>query len=99
MNRLAGEIRETPTGMEFQYSSDWLGSEANLSIGLTLPKRGQPYVWQGPSPFFMGLLPEGWLHALALGKLKIQADDWFGQISNLCTDCIGAVHVEAATDV
>ncbi len=98
MDRLAGEIRETQAGMEFQYFPDWLEGGENPSIGLTLPKQVQPYSWKGPSPFFMGLLPEGWLQTLALDKLKIQADDWFGQIMALCQDCIGAVHVEAVSD-
>ena len=53
----------------------------------------------GPSPnpaaVFWALRAEGWLHRLALDKLKIAADDWFGQILHLCRDCVGAVHVEA----
>jgi serine/threonine-protein kinase HipA len=60
-----------------------------------LPLRAEAYEWRGPSPFFMGLLPEGWLPALAIDKLKLAADDWFGKIQHLCRDCIGAVHVEA----
>jgi len=92
-DQLAGQIRETEGGMEFEYAQAWLTSENKPAIALTLPKRPEPYVWKGPSPFFMGLLPEGWLHTIALDTLKISTDDWFGQIISLCHDCIGAVHI------
>lgn len=91
----AGWIQETERGMTFQYHEAWIDDDERPAIGCNLPKRTEPYSWRGPAPFFMGLLPEGWLHALALDKLKIQADDWFEQILRLCRDCIGAVHVEA----
>lgn len=93
---LAGHLRETNEGrgMSFQYVEAWCLDPAREPISLTLPKQTEPFEWSGPSPFFMGLLPEGWLFQLALDSLKVQADDWFGQILAFCTDCIGAVHIE-----
>ena len=96
--RLAGWIETTERGMTFRYAPEWLRDESVPPIGHLLPKQSESFAWSGPSPFFMGLLPEGWLHALAIDKLKIQTDDWFGQILHLCRDCIGAVHVEAEDD-
>ena len=93
---LAGFLEETNggLGMSFRYLEAWCLDGSREAISLSLPKRVEPYEWSGPSPYFMGLLPEGWLLQLALDSLKVQADDWFGQILEFCTDCIGAVHVE-----
>jgi len=91
--RLAGRIEEIPEGgMLFRYEREWLDDPAAPAISLTLQKREEPFL--EALPFFMGLLPEGWLHALAIRKLRLQADDALGQILALCHDCIGAVHVE-----
>ena len=93
---LAGLLLERATGgARFSYEPAWLADPEAPAISLTLPKREEPYEWDGPSPFFMGLLPEGWLHTLAIGKYRLAADDWFGQILALCGDCVGAVTVEA----
>ena len=46
----------------------------------------------------MGPLPEGWLQDLTLDRLKVQADDWFGQMLAFCGDCMGAVHIEDDSD-
>ena len=93
--REAGWIEELDRGMRFQYSSAWLDDASAPTISRTLPKRPEPFVWDGPAPFFMGLLPEGWLHRIALDSLRIAPDDWFAQLLHLCRDCIGAVHLEA----
>lgn len=96
--RLAGRIRERDRGMTFQYDESWLRDPQAPAISRTLPKRAEPFEWSGPAPFFMGLLPEGWLHKLAIDALKIAPDDWFGQLLRLCGDCIGAVHIEGDSD-
>jgi len=93
-NKCAGRIRETGSGMEFQYDSAWLREPEAEPVSLTLPLRAEPYATDGPHPFFAGLLPEGWLHNIALSKLKLARDDWFGQLLALCRDCIGAVSIQ-----
>lgn len=93
--RLAGSIEETESGMRFRYAKAWLSDPDAPAVSRTLPKREESYEWRGPSPFFMGLLPEGWLHDLAIAKLRLQVDDWFGQILALCGDCTGAIHIES----
>ena len=92
-DRVAGRIVETETGMEFRYDALWLGKAGNPPVSLTMPLRVEPYATAGPHPFFLGLLPEGWLHNIALSKLKLAQDDWFGQLLALCRDCVGAVSI------
>ncbi len=91
---LAGWIEETETGMVFRYAPEWLQDPAAQPISLTLPLRAEPFPSSGPHPFFLGLLPEGWLFELALSKLKLSRDDAFGLLLNLCRDCAGAVWIE-----
>ena len=91
----AGTIEESERGMLFRYDAAWLEREDAQPVSLTLPLSDQPYETpSGPHPFFSGLLPEGWLFNLALGKLKVARDDWFGQLLTLCRDCVGAVSIE-----
>ena len=91
--RVAGRIRETESGLEFRYADAWLEEADNPPISLTMPLRAEAYATAGPNPFFLGLLPEGWLHNIALSKLKLAPDDWFGQLLVLCRDCVGAVSI------
>jgi serine/threonine-protein kinase HipA len=91
---LAGWIEETERGMAFRYTESWATSAERPAIARTLPKQVEAFEWSGPAPFFTGLLPEGWLHRIAIDELKIAADDWLGQLLHLCRDSIGAVHVE-----
>ena len=93
-DQVAGRIRETGTGMVFEYDAAWLARSDAPPVSLTMPLRSEPYVTDGPHPFFAGLLPEGWLHDIALSKLKIAPDDWFGQLLMLCRDCVGAVSIQ-----
>lgn len=93
-DELVGTIVETEEGMSFEYDEAWLRDPSRPPISPTLPRQESPHRSRGPSPFFMGLLPEGWLHELTLDKLRIAPDDWFGQILELCRDCVGAVHIE-----
>jgi len=92
--RLAGWIEESPEGMEFMYAEAWLDSRHAQPVSLTLPLRREKYATRGPLPFFVGLLPEGWLFDIAIAKLKIASDDHFGLLLALCRDCTGAVSIE-----
>ena len=91
----AGTIEEAGRGMTFRYDAAWLARKDAQPLSLTLPLTDEPVEYAGPHPFFTGLLPEGWLFNLALGKLKIARDDWFGQLLELCRDSVGAVSIEA----
>jgi len=90
----AGTIEETVGGMAFRYDPAWLAREDAQPVSLTLPLTEETVETTGPHPFFSGLLPEGWLFNLALGKLKLARDDWFGQLLILCRDSVGAVSIE-----
>ena len=92
--RVAGYVRETESGMEFRYDVNWLAETDAPPVSLTMPLRTDPYATEGPHPFFAGLLPEGWLHNIALSKLKLAPNDWFGQMLALCRDCVGAVSIQ-----
>ena len=90
----AGTIEETARGMTFRYDAAWIAQNGAQPVSLTLPLSSEPVETTGPHPFFTGLLPEGWLFNLALGKLKVARDDWFGQLLELCRDCVGAVSIQ-----
>jgi len=91
----AGTIQETGRGMTFRYDAAWLARTDAQPVSLTLPLTDEAVETTGPHPFFTGLLPEGWLFNLALGKLKVARDDWFGQLLELCRDNVGAVSIES----
>jgi len=91
---LAGWIEESEEGMTFQYDQAWLDNPRSAPVSLTLPLRRELYESRGPIPFFVGLLPEGWLFDIAIAKLKIARDDTFGLLLALCRDCPGAVSIE-----
>jgi HipA-like protein len=47
----------------------------------------------GFSPFFEGLIPEGWLLDIASKNWKINKNDRMGLLLACCQNCIGAVSV------
>ena len=92
----AGWLAETPDGMEFRYDPGYRSAPDAQPISLTLPLDQERHVTSGPMPFFMGLLPEGWLFKIALSKLKVSSDDPLGLLLALCRECTGAVSIEEA---
>ncbi len=88
---LAGFLSETAAGFEFVYERSWLARSNAQPISLTMPLRKEPFEAKVLFPFFLGLLPEGWLLDVSLAKLKLSADDTFGVLAALCRDCVGAV--------
>lgn len=93
-----GRIEETETGMRFTYDPAWLAREDAEPLSLTLPLRTEPHECKGLHPFFAGLLPEGWLLAIALSTLKLSAGDGFGLLLALCRDCAGVARIEPESD-
>lgn len=90
---LAGWLEETPGGVRFRYDQRWLERPDATPISLSLPLRSEAWEWSAMHPFFVGLLPEGWLLRLGLAKLKLSEDDVFGLVLALCRDCVGAVRI------
>lgn len=90
-----GVVEETDDGTRFTYDAGYVTADAE-PISVTLPVRAQPYDWPRTlHPFFMNLLPEGWLLEISTKALKISADDAFGLLSATCADTIGAVEIVA----
>ena len=82
-------MKDTP----FNTRPDYLIRPDALPISLTLPLTATPYQQTVLFPFFDGLIPEGWLLAIAERNWKRQANDRFGLLLACCEDCIGAVGV------
>ena len=78
----------------FGYSEAWLERADAEAISRRLPLRREPYPSRGLHPFFLGLLPEGWLFDLAGAHLKLSEADPFGLVAALCRDNIGAVSLQ-----
>jgi serine/threonine-protein kinase HipA len=56
--------------------------------------RAEPYETRWTlHPFFLNLLPEGWLLDISVAKLKVSKDDPFGLLLATCRDCMGAVEI------
>jgi len=95
---LAGVLEEAEAGTRFTYAPEWLAQPDAQAISLRLPLRSEPWQWKTPHPFFLGLLPEGWLFDVAVAACKLARDDVFGLLAALCRDCPGAVRLIPAED-
>lgn len=92
-SRWAGTVRETESGYQFAYDPDYLAAPDAEAVSLTLPLRMEPYSSTVLFPFFDGLIPEGWLLAVAQRTWKVDARDRMGLLLACCADCIGNVSV------
>lgn len=92
-NRMAGTVRETGSGYAFAYDPGYLAEPGVSPVSLTLPLRPEPYTASTLFPFFDGLIPEGWLLALAWKTWKLDPRDRMGLLLACCADCIGEVSV------
>ena len=90
-NQLAGFLSETPTGYQFTYEKNYIGSGQPISV--SLPLREEPYESPELFSFFRGLLPEGWYLDIVSTTAKIDAQDAFGILLATTSDTIGAVTV------
>lgn len=88
-----GILIEDETGYTFQYDSEYLALN-DEPIGIAFPLRKEPFKSSVLFPFFDGLIPEGWLLAVAERNWKIRRNDRMGMLMTCCKDCIGAVSVE-----
>lgn len=92
-DHLAGVLTEDENGYAFQYNDDYLQSEDAKPVSLTMPLTEEPYRSTMLFPFFDGLIPEGWLLAIAEKNWKINRRDRMSLLLACCKDCIGAVSV------
>ncbi len=92
-NQLAGVLTETDMGYRFEYLSAYLSSDNAQPVSLTLPLSEKSYESMALFPAFDGLIPEGWLLAVALRNTDISSLDRMSLLLLCCKDCIGALSV------
>ena len=93
-----GLISETDEGYLFEYDDNWTKSPDAQPVSLTLPLSQKRYESKTLFAFFDGLIPEGWLLAVAVRNWKLNPRDRLGLLLAVCRDCIGAVTVEDCSD-
>lgn len=91
--QLAGILVEGDNGYLFYYDEEYLKSSNSKAISLTLPISENPYHSKVLFSFFDGLIPEGWLLEIGEKYWKLNTNDRFELLINLCRDTIGAVSV------
>ena len=89
----AGVLEKSEDGFSFTYDREYLENENAVPISINLPLRKELYTNNELFPFFVGLIPEGWLFELDSKILKIDPNDYFGMLLATCKDCVGAVSV------
>ena len=97
-DNLAGIIIENEDGYFFQYDESYLTQANAQAISLTMPLQAQVFSSNILFPFFDGLIPEGWLLAIASDNWKINLRDRMGLLLAVCGDCIGAVSIKPIID-
>lgn len=97
-NQTAGWLTQDENGYTFLYDSHYLATDNPEPVSLTLPLRAAPYTNKVLFPFFDGLIPEGWLLAIAEKNWKLNPRDRMGLLLACCKDCIGAVSVHAVNE-
>ena len=92
---MAGIIEENERGYRFTYDDAYLNNPEAEPVSRTLPL--DTHIWENTTlfSFFDGLIPEGWLLAIALTVWKLEKRDRFGLLLSVCKDPVGAVSVEA----
>jgi len=92
--QLAGWLTQDEHGYRFVYDKAFLALPDARPVSLTLPLQEAAYTSNVLFPFFDGLIPEGWLLAIAEKNWKLNSRDRMGLLLACCKDCIGAVSVE-----
>ena len=90
---LAGRIGETDSGYRFKYEAAYLAIPDSLPVSLSLPLQPESFTSKILFPFFDGLIPEGWLLAVAEKTWKLDPRDRMGLLLACCRECIGNVSV------
>lgn len=92
-DKKTGLLERTDHGYRFGYDTDYLALEDAQPVSLTLPLTDKAYESTSLFPFFLGLIPEGWLLDITSRTLKIDPGNVFDLLLATCGDCIGAVTV------
>jgi serine/threonine-protein kinase HipA len=92
-DKRAGLLERTHKGYRFTYYQAYLSSQDAQSVSLSFPLTEKAYESESLFPFFLGLIPEGWLLDLTSRTLKIDPENAFDILLATCGDCIGAVKV------
>ncbi|MBM4130220.1 toxin HipA [bacterium] len=92
--RPAARLREEAERRRYElaYDPDYDGPP----VSLALPRRSEPYLFEGFPPFFDGLLPEGAQLEALLRASKLDRQDLLGQLLAVGRDLVGAVSVAPA---
>ena len=98
-NIFAGIIRQDENGYSFRYDESYLNLKNTKPVSLTLPLSNKIFRSKTMLPFFDGLIPEGWLLAIAEKNWKLNSKDRMGLLLAVCKDCIGNVHIEPITEI
>jgi len=93
---LAGKLVEASrNNYIFRYDNQYYTDSTKASISLTLPKTKQEYQSNYLFPFFYNMLSEGVNKKLQCQQLKIDEEDYFGQLlATAQFDTIGAITVK-----
>jgi serine/threonine-protein kinase HipA len=92
-DKKVGLLERTESGYRFTYYQEYLSVKDAQPVSLTLPLREEPYESESLFPFFLGLIPEGWLLDITSRTLKIDPENSFEILLATGGDCIGAVTV------
>lgn len=98
-DKVAGRLEETEDGYEFYYLPSYLADKGAEAVSITFPLSTEKYSYRYLFPFFDGLIPEGWLLAVATDNWKLNPRDRMGLLLKCCHDCIGAVSVREEEEV
>jgi len=80
-------------GFRFTYLPEYLARKDAEPISLTFPLREGPFESGKIFPYFLGLIPEGWLLDLTRRTLKVDPENVFEILLRCCRDCIGATGI------
>lgn len=97
-DKKAGLLKETDSGYDFSYSTEYQNLANAMSVSKTLPVKKSSYQSNVLFPFFDGLIPEGWLLDIAVDNWKVNERDRFGLLLACCRDTIGAVSIREIED-
>ncbi len=92
-DRTAGWLSQDEDGYHFVYDTAYLTLPNAETVSLTLPLQEAAFNSKILSPFFDGLIPEGWLLDIAEKNWKLNPRDRMGLLLACCRDFIGAVSV------
>ncbi|MDN2662646.1 HipA N-terminal domain-containing protein [Psychromonas sp. 14N.309.X.WAT.B.A12] len=88
---LVGTLEEKANKYVFAYDSDYKGKPISLSIPNSTPIHESKDL----HPYFMSLVPEGWLKKRYSEIQRIDERDSFGFLIENGADLIGAISIES----